>query len=139
MTKEQQQQFVAFLLNHEALSNYVENVNECNNSKEDVQTILDHTPPTNAIIAAFSWSQSEQGYDYWSRLHIQWVTFVMDVLENNPTQELKTLVLEFIKEQKMNPRLTEACNDMHDYVSKYSQDKFVKVHNIDTINQVFES
>lgn len=133
MTKEQQQQFVAFLLKHEALSNYVENANDCNYSKDDLQSILDNNPPTNAVIAAFRWSQSEQGHDYWSSLHIQWVTFVQDVLENNPMEELKTLVLAFIKDQKMNPKLTQSCNILHDYVSNYQTDKFVKVHNLGTL------
>lgn len=133
MTKKQQQQFVAFLLNHEALSNYVESVNDCKDTKADVQTALNDLPLANAIIAAFTWSESEHGHEYWSRLNTQWVRFVMHVLENDPIEKLKTLVLDFIKDQKTNPQLTQVCNDMHDYVSKYEGDKFVKVHNLGTL------
>jgi predicted phosphatase len=136
MTKEQQQDFVSFLLLHEQLSNYVENCSKCSLHKAtDMQSFLNESSATNAIIGGFSWGVSDEGYDHWNRLHVQWVRFVQDVIENNPMEELKTLVLKFIKEQKMNPKLTAVCNDMHDYVSKYEGDKFVKVNNLG----IFES
>lgn len=54
--------FFEFLKKNNALDNFL-----------DVCPDLDALPPRRYISGSFSWHNTEQGFDYWEKLHFKWV------------------------------------------------------------------
>ena len=55
--------FLEFLKKNDALDNFL-----------DAYPDLDELPPRRYISGSFSWASTEQGFDYWSKLHFKWTS-----------------------------------------------------------------
>ena len=65
-------EFKQFLLNHGVYHNYINNVIKQNKTKNVFQ-YLKTKRPLSFIMASFSWDETNEGGDFWNKIHLLWI------------------------------------------------------------------
>lgn len=65
------ERFIEFLKRHKAYAKYAGSVKR--SGKVGMDVILDNTPENVWIMAAFSWSETADGFYFWNHLNALWL------------------------------------------------------------------
>lgn len=73
MIKKEQEEFIAFLKEHRAYKKFERNLKalrEGMSAKEHIESTW--IEKGSVLPAAFAWSRTKEGYDYWLNLSVKW-------------------------------------------------------------------
>ena len=68
-------EFVDFLRIHNAYHTYISNIKYDAENGNNIQGFFRETPKACYISNAFNWSQTSQGFKYWSNISKLWITY----------------------------------------------------------------
>lgn len=74
------QKFVRFLMKRGLLSKFYTYLRILNPgiNQEELKEVLFNRNPKDWLSSAFSWKMTNKGYDFWLRIHKEWVRYIRD-------------------------------------------------------------